>query len=287
MAKIVAVHGIAKQLEGEDTLAASWLPALRSGLRRAGVPTSRLPGDDDLAVAFYGDLFRRRGTMAIGEPPLDAGDVDQGDERELLELWWREAARTDPRVPGPEDRTMLRTPQTVQRALNALSASAFFAGMAEPMLVGSLKQVRRYFDDPQLRNAARSRVARAVSAETRVIVGHSLGSVVGYEALCAHPDWPVRTFISLGSPLGIRNLLFDRLDPPPRGGTGATPAAVRTWVNIADRGDVVALVKTLGPRFGDRVDDRAVDNGAQAHDVRPYLTAQETGHALAVALRLA
>jgi hypothetical protein len=286
MARIVAVHGIAQQLEGEDTLAAGWLPALRSGLRRAGVPARQLPGDDDLAMAFYGDLFRRRGTMAVGAPPLDAGDVDQGVEQELLELWWREAARADPRVPGPEDRTMLRSPQTVQRALNALSASAFFAGMAESMLVGSLKQVRSYFEDPQIRHAARSRVSQAVTAETRVVIGHSLGSVVGYEALCAHPDRPVRTFISLGSPLGIRNLLFDRLDPPPRDGIGAKPAAVRTWVNIADRGDVVALVKQLGPRFGDHVQDRAVDNGARAHDVHPYLTAEETGQALAAALGL-
>ena len=48
---------------------------------------------------------------------------------------------------------------------------------------------------------------------TEVIVAHSLGSVVAYEALCAHPEWPVRNLVTLGSPLGIRNLIFDQLVP--------------------------------------------------------------------------
>jgi hypothetical protein len=52
-------------------------------------------------------------------------------------------------------------------------------------------------------------------------------------------------------------------------------------VNVADRGDLVALVKRLAPLFDDRVDDRLVPNGAKAHDVRPYLTAFETGAPIA------
>jgi pimeloyl-ACP methyl ester carboxylesterase len=33
-----------------------------------------------------------------------------------------------------------------------------------------------------------------VRADTAVLIGHSLGSVVAYEALCAHPEWSVRAF---------------------------------------------------------------------------------------------
>lgn len=60
---------------------------------------------------------------------------------------------------------------------------------------------------------------------------------------------------------------------------------MRGWTNIADRGDVVALAKDLAPVFGHRVTDVLVHNGARAHDVRPYLTARETGQAIASALR--
>jgi hypothetical protein len=47
---------------------------------------------------------------------------------------------------------------------------------------------------------------------------------------------------------------------------------------------VVALVKDLRSLFGDQVDCYLVHNGSHAHDVRPYLTAPETGAAIAAGL---
>ena len=280
MARIVGVHGIGQQLKGRHTLKTGWLPAMRDGLERANAP---IPADEDVACAFYGDLFRTKG---LGEPPYTARDVADGFEQELLTAWWRSAAAVEPQVPGPEDKTKLRTPDPVQRALHALSRSKFFAELGERALIRFIKQVRRYFTEPELRAQALERIAREVDADTRVLVGHSLGSVVAYEATCAHPDWPVRALVTLGSPLGIPNLIFDRLQPSPVDGRGAWPGGVRRWVNVADRGDVVALVKQLRPWFanGERVEDLQVNNGAKAHDISPYLTAAETGHAIAVGL---
>lgn len=105
--------------------------------------------------------------------------------------------------------------------------------------------------------------------------------MVAYEALCAWPDSPVRALVTLGSPLGIRNLVFDRLEPPPRAGLGAWPGAVSRWTNVVDAGDVVALVKNLRPAFGPDVAGFEVDNGAHAHDCTSYLTAEQTGRAIA------
>jgi len=152
-----------------------------------------------------------------------------------------------------------------------------------------LRQVRLYMTDPGIRDQVQRRVAAAVRAETRVVVGHSLGSVVAYEALCAYPGWPVTTLVTLGSPLGIRNLIFDRLRPAPtaetRGLRGAWPGRVEMWANIADSRDVVALVKDLRPLFGVQVSSWLVSNCASAHAVQPYLTAPETGAAIAAGLR--
>ena len=93
--------------------------------------------------------------------------------------------------------------------------------------------------------------------------------------------------MTLGSPLGIPNLIFDRLDPAPQpvaeagpGPRGRWPGPGRGWVNVADQGDVVALVKDLRGAFGPEVDGWVVDNGATAHNARPYLTAIETGRAI-------
>jgi hypothetical protein len=279
VAAIVLVHGIGQQVKGPDSLAAVWVPALRDGMTAAGVPPVAA---DDVCMAFYGDLYRTAGKAAgTGWPPLSAADVDSDWERLLLELWWREAAGTDPAVPAPEAGTKARTPRMVQRALDALSQSAFFAGLAERAMIGTLKQVAQYFADDALRSAVGARVAAAVSGDTQVVVAHSLGTVAAYEAVCTHPEWGVTTLVTLGSPLGIRNLVFDRLRPAPGSdGTGRWPGGVRTWSNIADSGDVVALVKSLRPLFGDWVTDVLVRNGAKAHDVLPYLTARETGEAI-------
>jgi hypothetical protein len=126
-ARIVVVHGIGQQLAGEDTLLQVWLPGLRDGLRRTEpkLAEADLPGQGDVGCAFYGDLFRPRDTKAgLDSPPYDALEVEDDFERELLDAWWREAARVDPAVPDPAAETKLRAPQTVQRALNALSGGS-------------------------------------------------------------------------------------------------------------------------------------------------------------------
>jgi hypothetical protein len=279
MARIVCVHGIAQQLRGEQTLLQAWWPAIADGVARAGggpVPAG------DVAMAFYGDLFRPPGELlGVGDPYYQAKDVRPGFEQELLLEWWRHAAEVDARVPPPDADTLARAPRSAQTALRALSQSKFWAKVALRSLVFDLKQVSGYLLDPQLRQAARARVTAAVTPETRVVVAHSLGSVVAYEALCSMPDHPVRAFITLGSPLGIANLIFDRLDPAPRAGRGVWPGQDSVvWTNIVDHGDVVALEKDLRSRFGDGVRNAVVHNGAHAHDVSAYLTDLLTGQAI-------
>jgi hypothetical protein len=251
-----------------------------------GLAGGQLPGTQ-VRCAFYGDLFRPPGRhLASGDPLIRAEDLDPF-EQDLLAVWWGEAARTDPAVVAPDARTLARIPRSVQGGLRALSGSRFFAALGERALLGDLRQVRDYFHEPEIRRQARQRVSEAVGDDTRVLVGHSLGSVVAYETLSANPGWPVRMLVTLGSPLGIPNLIFDRLQPAPPpaadarpGPRGRWPGPGRAWVNVADQGDVVALVKDLREAFGPGVDCWIVDNGATAHDARPYLTAVQTGRGI-------
>ena len=273
MAAVVGVHGIAQQYKGPHHLASTWLPSLQDGVHFAGGELAA----GDFAMAFYGNMFRQpRSARGAGLAAADLND----DDTELLELCWREAARIDPAVPAPADASMARTPRAVKRALSALSQSAFFSGMGERTLVGVLKQVRLYFSDPHVRARALRSVEDAVTDDTRVLIGHSLGSVVAYEALSAHPEWQVHTLVTLGSPLGISKIVFDRLEPVPVDGRGAFPGSAVAWVNMAAPGDVVALVKRLADRFDGAVTDLLVDNGAKAHDASPYLTTVEVGRAV-------
>jgi hypothetical protein len=266
LSKVILVHGVGQQYLGAESLKAACAPAMRDGVSLAGGQLSA----EDIAVPFFGDLFRPPG-RAVGMPDYDASDIVHEYERDLLALWWTQAEHGSSRA---------RTPMWVQRALHAVNRMDFFVGLSERALIGSLKQVQAYFTDTDTRRRVRSRVTAAVTDDTRVLVGHSLGSVVAYEVLRTTPDLPVTTLVTLGSPLGVPNLIFDRLEPQ----AGRT-RVVDHWTNIADRNDVVALVKELRPLFGDQVRDVLVHNGAKAHDLRPYLTARETGLAIIGGLR--
>jgi len=277
MAKVVIVHGIGKQFMGEETILRDWLPALRDGLNRAG---HRGLNDADVTCAFYGDLFRPAG-KAIGIPPLDYRDISEAWDKEFIELLVNETFRVEPGLDFTAGESKARIPGFIQAALLALSRSSFFSGIAEHVLIYDLKQVCRFFHDSLIRAAARQRVAAAIDEDTRVIVAHSLGTVVAYEAMCADTNCPVKVFVTLGSPLGIPNLIFHQLDPKPGSPYGIWPGNIQEWVNIADKGDIVALAKELKPCFGPRLEDKLVYNGAHAHDATHYLTARETGHAIA------
>jgi hypothetical protein len=281
MTRIVVVHGIGQQYLGPRTIQRSVAAAVADGVALAGGPPVT---EDDVTVAFYGDWFRPPGRKGAGYE-LTRDELDRY-ERAMLSALWAGAARVEPdRVPNPSAGTSkIPTPVTAQRALDAMSHSRSLAGVADHFLLGTLRQVRRYLTEEETRERAQERIAACMGPRTEVVIGHSLGSIVAYEALCANTCWPVKVLVTLGSPLGIRNLIFDRLQPPPVGGHGHWPGSLRSWTNVCDRYDVVALVKELAPLFGAGVNDVCVSNGWRVHDLVAHLTAVETGRAVTAGL---
>jgi hypothetical protein len=53
---------------------------------------------------------------------------------------------------------------------------------------------------------------------------------------------PLPLLITLGSPLGLRTVVYDRVVPQPP----CYPPRVQWWVNIADRNDLIAAELTFG-----------------------------------------
>jgi pimeloyl-ACP methyl ester carboxylesterase len=275
MARVVMVHGIGNQYAGANTLHAAWLPAMLDGLELAGWRDFH---GHDLACAFYGDVFRAGSAKGLGPAPLTVEDLE-ADERALAIAWAEGAVGR-----GSAGAVKARAPLAVQHALNRLLRSKAFAGVTERVLIADLKQVSCYFRAPTIRATIIQRVRDVIDDETQVVVGHSLGSVIAYEVLAAEGGCSAATLVTLGSPLAIRNLIFDRIQPAPTHGRGHWPSGLRAWFNVADRSDPVALEKRLDPFFAGTIEDHAIHNGAHAHDARPYLTAQETGAAIAAGL---
>jgi hypothetical protein len=285
MTRIVGIHGIAQQFSGGYQLGTRWFDALRDGLIASGNRAkARTVRPDHLQVAFFGDLFRPSGAMAVKEPPFSAADVQPGLERELLTAFFGAAVVQDPSLGVPSESMGLGR-IAVQVMLDRLASSATLAGIAQRGFIGNLKQVAAFLADSTVKHNVLARVREQISDDTRVVIGHSLGSVVAYEYLCHEQRPSVELLVTLGSPLGIPNVVFDRLTPAPARGVGTWPCGVRAWVNVADPDDIVALRKDLRPLFPgtaphQAVADRLVDNGSQPHAVERYLNARQTGSAL-------
>jgi pimeloyl-ACP methyl ester carboxylesterase len=246
MAKIVLVHGAFNELWGPNELKARWLPAVRDGLWHHDVEID----DVDVAVCFYGDLFRRRpGTEA--EKQLAQSRAGVADALEQL---------------MGED------------AIEALQQAA-----GQAVFDRTVDMVTVMLTDANLRAELRTRIEAVVDAGTRVLVAHSFGTVLSYMALCNHPQWSIDTFVTVGSPLA-HPMILGSLDPPPVDGRGAWPGSVRRWVNVRAVGDKAAEVP-LTSTFGPDVEDIVVDNGHRAHAPEPYLNAVQTGAAIADAIR--
>jgi hypothetical protein len=245
VAKIVLVHGAFNELCGPNEIKARWLPALRDGLWHHGVEIH----EDDVDVCFYGDLFRR---------------MPGTDEEKRLEKSRAGIAESLAELAGGD-------------ALSFLGQAASDAAFDR-----TVDMVTIMSTEPDLRARLRERIEATVDGDTRVIVAHSIGTVLTYMALCHHSSWSVHTFITLGSPLALP-MLFDSLDPAPVDGLGVWPGAVQRWVNVRAVGDKAAGV-ALGDKFGSRVEDVMVDNGHRAHAPEPYLNAIVTGSAVAEAL---
>ena len=246
MARIVLVHGAFNELWGPNELKARWLPALRDGLWHHGVEVD----DDDVAVAFYGDLFRR--------DPESAHDPG-----------W-ESARA-----GVADMLTQLAPEGTLEALGQAANEAVFDRTVD--------MVTTMTTNPELRAQVRERLQRVVTDDCRVIVGHSLGSVVSYNALVDNPGWSPRMLVTLGSPLGSP-MVFGSLVQAGDDGFGAWPGSVDRWINVAAVGDRAAQVSRLAEKYGPKVEDHLVDNGHRAHDPEPYLNSKATGAAIAAAL---
>ena len=249
MAAVVGIHGIAQQFRGGYQLGTVWFDALRDGLTVAGYRAAAdALAPRGLRVAYFGDLFRPPGAMAVQEPPFSSADVQPGLERALLTELYRAGVALDPSL-GPPAGSMGPGRAAVQVMLERLLRSGTFAKVAQRAFIGNLKQVTRFLTDRWVKDLVLERVNEEVGEGTRVLIGHSLGSVVAYEYVCRYRPPSVGLLVTLGSPLGIPGLVFDRLTPVPVDGRGAWPGTVAGWVNVADSNDVVAMRKQLAPLF--------------------------------------
>ncbi len=247
MAAIVGIHGAYNEFWGPHELKSKWLPALRDGLWHHGMEIA----DSDFDVVFYGDLFRR-------DPEVEEPTKVAAEREAIAELLHNYTA------------------DDLLGLLRLTEGASFFTRTVD--LVAEIN------NDPEFVKKVHDRVRSVVKPDTRVIVAHSMGTLVAYGAVAAHPEWNVHTLVTMGSPLGLPDTIAG-LNPPPIDGKGQWPGSIKRWVNVAAVGDGATRVAQLDPLFLGTIEDRLVDNGHRAHDAEGYFNSKPVGEAVAAALK--
>jgi hypothetical protein len=232
---LLYVHGIGEK-PPPDTLKREWDLALFG--REMGERTRMAYWADILHGAKRSAPEKRSVRRSANLDPaalLEEAGVDPDDQaaRALTEAWLA-AAGVAPA--GPRSK-VLPLPAFLRKPI------------ARKFIEALIKDSAAYFFKADVKARIRARFEALLPAgdEPVVIVAHSQGTVIALEVLAerARRGKPVvvEQFVTLGSPLGIREVQ-DVLDCPLE-----APPGVARWHNFADPLDPVALDKGLGNDF--------------------------------------
>lgn len=306
MTRVILIHGIGQQNSTAADQIRHWLPSLVKGVLRSGHPnagqvaaalsTAATAPAHEAAVCmgFYGDLFLTPGVM--GEETITTPDtvavadalavallrtaIERGDDRLATEATVT-LAQADPTREGIEG-----VGAVVRGAMSHLDAnrwlSARIFGLAQRAQT-DLIQVARYLTEEPLREKIQARVEELLDKNTDLIIAHSLGSIVGWEA-CHRYKGTLPMLLTTGSPLGLDSIVYPRLRPSPP----TFPPAVHRWVNIAHPDDIIAVEPHLAHLFPSsdnrKVEDHTPTSLRNQHAAEVYLEQTETGKAISDAL---
>ncbi len=279
MTTVLGVHGVGNyrpgvpESEAARLLADTWMAALLGGLGPTSISL-------DVKVAYYSPHLREGQTaQGLDDHPDRLDPVIQ----DMIMTWIRQY---DP----PAQIAMGHLTQPLRAALEWVAdRQGLDQRLTRLFIIRFFREVSTYLTgDPRIRRRVRDIVTAAIEVyRPSVVIAHSLGSVLTYEALWARP-LPVELLLTVGSPLGMPDIVFSRLQPSPINGWGKRPPCVTRWVNLADSGDLIAIPRHLSTRFhGIDTDLEPTISAWDFHRARNYLANPATAATLSPYLRRA
>lgn len=271
MVRVLGVHGIGNYHyyrdngrspeSAADAISASWSEWLL-----AGEPAQHTV---EVQVAYYAHHLHRGTAQGSDDPAtMEPGAQD-------LLVAWIELLQPRPQI--------AMGPRTARARQAADWLTRHVGPAARAFALAFCREVHTYLSKPDSdrRRRARYAVASAIAHHRPdVVVAHSLGSVVTYEALWENPILELPLLVTIGSPLAMPSVVFPRLRPRIVTNRGARPPGVARWVNIADVGDIVAI-----PRGGLASHFNGVDHDADVvigewdfHTAKNYLACRDIRH---------
>ena len=201
MAKILLVHGMNMQRFEREPLHRLWADALLKLLRRTEWGKANpglLPERNDIEIAYWADLFK---WPKFEDQEAAAKGLISWSRERYFELCRASVRLADTLASfGPDGR-----PSNASAAyLDGLVAQTSIYMHNGPV----------YHPDPAEGDGAffqvQARFRAALESRPKLVIGHSLGSVVAYEGLYRNPHRKF-PFITIGSPLASPYLILEPL----------------------------------------------------------------------------
>lgn len=221
------VHGSVVYLHGVGGARAAWWRPITRALGGLSV---------DLLAPAYDDLLRTAGSVHATREKPDLSPPRDEDRRRYVERQRRLAQLVD----AVGESTRLAWPAGLPHPAEVADRLPLASVLRAPVL--GLDQAGRYLDDDARRAAVLRRTSAALlrAPRPRVVIAHSLGSVVAWDLL-ADPRVHVDLLITLGSPLA-----YPALEADP----GTFPyARVGAWLNVVHLLDPVPAGRGLREAF--------------------------------------
>lgn len=261
MASVAFVHGVGDPPgPGPDVALAAWIEALCAPLPERFEAWAR----DNTAMAYYQDW-----SWFTADP----------DHRPETESTWTSVRRTFGEVAEeaqaaydevrPERFADLA--EVAQRWSDSDRVATASNVAADRVSAFNLWQMPAFLENvDETRQVVVDRFTSTIDVDTRVVIAHSMGSVVAFEAAHEH-GLELDALITLGSPLGVEGYVRRRLSSPDR-----VPPGVGRWINIAHLNEPVALINELAPLFAgpdgeERIEDIVLQTKSPWHAIDTYL----------------
>lgn len=280
MKSIVFIHGINNQDNTPAWIEETWWSAIQQGWKAAGLESRPKP---EIRSAYYADILAGESSSPQAEAMGDGAEPFSGLAMEFLKTYQVQAGIDDEEINRilnkelnePSIEEMGEGRGVIVRIARAIASA--LPGNGKYLARLFLKQAAVYIDREGLRAQIHHTVSEQVFAKRpapTVVIGHSLGTVVGFNVLCGqdfgNQNLRVPLFITLGSPLGID--MMDKVVPP--FGTFPTPP-IEAWFNGFRKDDFVPLdtslkKQTIGFDGIENHRTKMID-GVDPHSIEGYL----------------
>jgi len=239
--RVLFIHGRAQEGKDPVALKKNWIETLDKGLTAAGVS---LPSDVSFDFPFYGDKLDEFTADANLPTPADVASKGSGQNRKFEEFMQSaldeiykgsQITQADVEALVDDDGIGEKGIQNwgwVQAIARAIDNR--YPGFAEATIEQFLRDVYLYVNTPGVARGIDAIIEDMLTDEPTVVVGHSLGSVVGYKVILNNMSrMNFRKYVTVGSPLGLK-AISSKLGIP------ENPLS-KGWYNAYDDGDIVAL----------------------------------------------